>query len=206
MKQKKSLKVGDTVTGIMLSKIYGWYWKSLLPEGNGPAAYVRASSWSGRVPRYRVVRELPDLTAYEVMKQKAFTHPLHEVVSSAFGEAEAIKDELQGWYDNLPENFQNGDKGDELQNAVSELESYCEPTIPECLQDIPVFRIPLREVTSRSARLADCIAELQAVIEALDGYLKGEHTADEDGDALELKDELENTAQSWEGVGIPGMY
>lgn len=33
-----------------------------------------------------------------------------------------LKDELQSWHDNLPENFQNGDKGNELEEAVSQLE------------------------------------------------------------------------------------
>ena len=38
-------------------------------------------------------------------------------------EVESLKDELQDWYDNLPENFQNGDKGSELQEAIEALDS-----------------------------------------------------------------------------------
>lgn len=37
-------------------------------------------------------------------------------------EVETLRDELQEWYDNLPENFQQGDKGSELESAISELE------------------------------------------------------------------------------------
>ena len=36
---------------------------------------------------------------------------------------ELIKDELQDWYDNLPEAFQNGDKGQALEEAISQIDS-----------------------------------------------------------------------------------
>jgi len=35
---------------------------------------------------------------------------------------EELKDELQGWFDNLPEQFQSGDKGSELEEAIQQLE------------------------------------------------------------------------------------
>lgn len=34
---------------------------------------------------------------------------------------EELRDELQEWYDNLPENFQDGDKGQEIQEAIDAL-------------------------------------------------------------------------------------
>ncbi len=37
-------------------------------------------------------------------------------------ELESLRDELQDWYNSLPENLQQGGKADELQAAVSELE------------------------------------------------------------------------------------
>lgn len=36
---------------------------------------------------------------------------------------EELRDELQNWYDNLPENLQNGSKADALQTAIDELEN-----------------------------------------------------------------------------------
>ena len=42
-------------------------------------------------------------------------------VNEATAEVESLKDELQDWYDNLPENFQQGDKGSELEEAISQL-------------------------------------------------------------------------------------
>lgn len=36
---------------------------------------------------------------------------------------EELRDELQEWHDNLPDNFQQGDKGSQLEDAVQELET-----------------------------------------------------------------------------------
>lgn len=44
-------------------------------------------------------------------------------ISNAKSTAEELRDECQEWYDNLPENFQNGDKGSQLQEAIDALES-----------------------------------------------------------------------------------
>ena len=45
-----------------------------------------------------------------------------DLLSEARSEAESLKEELESWYDNLPESFQNGEKGEALQSAMSELE------------------------------------------------------------------------------------
>lgn len=54
-------------------------------------------------------------------------------LSSLHSDLEVIKDGLeniaaeeQEFYDNMPENMQNGDKGERAQNAVSELEAAVE--------------------------------------------------------------------------------
>lgn len=39
------------------------------------------------------------------------------------GDIEALKDEEQDYYDNMPESFQGGDKGDTAQTAIDALES-----------------------------------------------------------------------------------
>ena len=41
----------------------------------------------------------------------------------AQAEVEALRDELQEWLDNLPENLQSGTKADEIQEAIDALES-----------------------------------------------------------------------------------
>lgn len=44
-------------------------------------------------------------------------------VEDAASEVGSLRDELQEWYDNLPENLQSGEKADQLQLTVDELDS-----------------------------------------------------------------------------------
>jgi hypothetical protein len=44
-------------------------------------------------------------------------------VSDANAEFEELRDELQSWRDNLPENLQNGSKADALDEAISNLDA-----------------------------------------------------------------------------------
>lgn len=46
------------------------------------------------------------------------------LVSDAKSEGECLRDELQDWLDNLPENLQQGSKADEIQSAIDELETF----------------------------------------------------------------------------------
>lgn len=46
------------------------------------------------------------------------------LVSDAKSCAEELRDELQDWLNNLPENLQQGSKADEIQQAIDELESF----------------------------------------------------------------------------------
>ena len=42
---------------------------------------------------------------------------------SAIGQIESLRDEEQDYFDNMPENFQNGEKGDTAQSAISAMDS-----------------------------------------------------------------------------------
>lgn len=44
-----------------------------------------------------------------------------DLINDAKSEMELLRDELQEWYDNLPEQFQGGSKGDQLQTAIDAL-------------------------------------------------------------------------------------
>jgi len=130
--------------------------------------------------------------------------PLANAVQEAFADAEGLRDELQEWYDNLPENFQNGDKGDQLQSAIDALESVTEPDVPEALQDIPVsFVVNQKRRKSRNDRMRDCIALLQAAGEAAANFAE-ENEEDEDGAVL--ADEIDSVISEWENVEFPGMF
>jgi len=45
-------------------------------------------------------------------------------VADAKAQAEELRDELQDWRDNLPENLQQGSKADEIQSAIDSLEEF----------------------------------------------------------------------------------
>ena len=45
------------------------------------------------------------------------------LISDAKCEMEILRDELQEWHDNLPENLQQGSKADEIQEAIDGLET-----------------------------------------------------------------------------------
>jgi hypothetical protein len=51
-----------------------------------------------------------------------------EKIGEGQSEIEEIRDELQNWLDNLPENLQNGMKAEALQSAIDE----CETAISGC--------------------------------------------------------------------------
>lgn len=58
-----------------------------------------------------------------------------DTIEGGKSEVECLKEELEGWYDNLPENFQNGMKGDELQEAIDALDTLVE-SMDEAISDI----------------------------------------------------------------------
>lgn len=45
-----------------------------------------------------------------------------ETISGARADIEELKEELENWLDNMPENLQQSAKADELQDAIGELE------------------------------------------------------------------------------------
>jgi hypothetical protein len=76
---------------------------------------IAAAAFGGLSPRVE-----------QVVNPKTRLDRLNAAQSAAEGakdEVESLKDELQEWYDNLPENFQEGDKGSELQEAIDAMEA-----------------------------------------------------------------------------------
>ena len=69
----------------------------------------------------------PDATIHITRKDPPTTRPKRFIeaqakISDAKNEFESLRDELQEWKDNLPENLQNSSKADALQTAIDELE------------------------------------------------------------------------------------
>jgi hypothetical protein len=75
------------------------------------------------------------------MAKKPAPPPVQYGLSDAIDQADSIaselRDELQEWHDNLPEAFQNGSKGDALQEAIGYLDEVADQPVdvPSCLEE-----------------------------------------------------------------------
>lgn len=116
------------------------------------------------------------------VKQHTVEATVADAVSSAFSEIESIKDELREWYDNLPENFQNGSKGEALQEAISALEGASEVNAPDCIEGAGTSYAEYHGRIGRPKRRDTCVNMLDAAIST------AQERADELG-ALEYSDE-----------------
>jgi hypothetical protein len=117
---------------------------------------------------------------------KTQTTSIESAVSDAYSGMEELKDELQNWYDNLPESFQNGSKGDALQSAIDQIDCASEITVPDCLcngPDLPEVSYDESVKTSRSARRDTCVSMLNGAADAARDYIDtlNELEFDEDG-------------------------
>lgn len=125
------------------------------------------------------------MTISKRKKQKFKTHEvsLDGAVGDAFNEIESLKDELQSWYDNLPQAFQDGDKGSTLQEAINNMEQDSAPDVPECLNDQVCTYSELTGRLSRAKRRDNAVSMLQAAAEQARAYLDelDELTYNEDG-------------------------
>lgn len=112
-------------------------------------------------------------------------------VSDAYSTMDGIKDELQSWYDNLPENFQSGDKGDQLQTAIDAIESVSEPTAPDHASEIACSWREYVGKFGRPKQRDNAVAALRAAGDAVRarveelGQLTFEEPDDEDKDPEE---------------------
>ncbi len=106
---------------------------------------------------------------------KTHTTAIDSAVSDAFSGMDELKDELQNWYDNLPESFQNGSKGEALQEAIGNIEGASEVDIPDCLTngpELPEVTYSESTRTSRSARRDTCVSMLNGAADAGREYVE----------------------------------
>lgn len=189
------------------------------------SAYLTAQPYERRKQRkYEVTKPLPTLDEYRDLRDKQYLTTVDDLVSDAFSEFEGLRDELQAWYDNLPESFQNGNKGDELQDAINGLENAQRPDVPEFFQKVSLVFLPDLKISSRSDRNAEGALKLQVVIDLIEEILSNgtvptfnEESGEPDGgkrpitgderDALEyLRDDIDSAKSEVEAVNFPGMY
>lgn len=135
-------------------------------------------------------------------------------VEEASSLVEELKDELQDWYDNLPESFQNGEKGDELQDTISSLEEAYD-TLEEISGDTdaenPLLQYeykyqqivyPKSAYMSRQKRLEVGTCALLGAPTEIPDELEGS-VEDGDGEMSDLLDKIQQVVDTIQSVSFP---
>jgi chromosome segregation ATPase len=163
------------------------------------------------------------------------TSGVDSAVSSACEGMNELKEELESWRDNLPENLQNGSKADELNEAIDAIDGVSEIDVPDAAEGLECTYHETKQksrsdrrnyycgmLSAASDAVRDRISELEA-LEYEDGVLvvngtkvnpnkhEGSDPAAEDerdSAVTELEtfaDEIENAQSEYENVNFPGM-
>lgn len=211
----KKAKPVTEITIRSLNSTYGSHASSILSDC---LQRIYGERGRGKIKKFKIIKPLPSVEAFREMRTKKYTQSLYATITEAWGEIDSIKEELQQWYDNLPESFQNGTKGDGIQDAINTIESCSEPNVPEeneastALGKLPITHIPSENVKSRSDRRDEVVSQLQSCIDTIDKLLeknKKDLTDDEKTmitPAKELRDELDTLVNELGYVEFPGMY
>lgn len=143
-----------------------------------------------------------------------------DAISAAISTFTELADELEGWYENLPEGLQQGDLGDRLQQAIDTLREAENVSIEAGLDDgegIGGVRFSFTESASkkrqsRRQRCDDAVSLLESAISAAREELDndedeetGKYSNSKD-DIESCLDELENLCSEAGSVDFPGMY
>ena len=94
------MKNDNEISQVKLTKTYGKHAARVL----GDRIEFARKGW------FAVLKPLPTIDEFRALQKTTFTQPIADMVDNAKSELESLRDELQGWFDNLPESFQNGSK------------------------------------------------------------------------------------------------
>jgi len=184
----------EPITSRKLKSIFGQHAETVLVD------YLKELPHKGRESRkYKVIEPLPELDEYKELEKKRFTTTVQDLVESAFADFEDLGSEMSDWYENLPESFQDGDKGDALSEARDTLEGLSVPELNEEIRAIPIFYRPNVNIKSRADRRDDAVDRLRAVVGTLEEI-------EENSDVQAVVDELDNAIDEADSVDFPRMY
>lgn len=193
-----------TITSRQLNKNYDKYAAIVLNDYLESLPHERKR---GSSRTYKLLKLLPTKEAYFELKIKKYTTTIQDLVSDAFSEFESLSSELQEWYDNLPEQFQNGDKGTTLQESSDTLSNLDIPDVSEEAGKIAVVFYPSLESNSRSSRCNEACDMLRTAMDVLREESENEELSEEHREEMtELADSLESVIDCAEGVEFPGMF
>lgn len=126
-------------------------------------------------------------------------------VAGALEDLAMLAEELREWYDNMPENFQNGEKGAEVDDAASALENVEGINIPDHLEGLRVTYLITRRARSRADRRDDVVVSLMACTQALDERIREQTEAREDpSQNQDVRDAIQGVIDEAESVDFPG--
>ncbi len=141
----------------------------LTAKGVIEEVYVERAEDAKRRPQSQYVALLtwPTMEEYRAMRDLHYTATATDHVEQATSIFQDLQEQMQSWYDGMPENFQNGEKGEAVQEAASQLEDAANDTIdvPEIIAELPVIVFP-GECSSRSDQCNDACMMLDKVAEA----------------------------------------
>lgn len=203
--------MGEVITGRELKKRYGKYASMVLGNILSPLPRRKREQ-----PKYELTGELPTEEEYRGMEHQRFTIAVEDLIGDANTVIEELAEEMDSWYNNLPENLQNSSRGESIQEAYDTLSGIPQPEYGLGLEIGTVY-FPFLGVSSRSDRASEAASYLHAASEALLNWIESkkeeagdrELTDEEDGlhqEVQELAESCEDAANELENVCFPGMY
>lgn len=143
---------------------------------------------------------------------------LENAFTTAKSDLEGLQEEMESWFDNLPENLQSSERGERIQEANDALVNAMDQ-LPDDLDELPegvrnleiTYHISVNKRKgrgeSRDVRCGNACAMLEAVADALDDQAKGEDFNEELQSMIEEAAESIRTGKDEaESVEFPGMF
>lgn len=162
---------------------------------------------------YEVLKPFPsDPATIAEMVREANMRTFAALFDMGAGEVESLQEEMQSWHDGMPENLQNGSKGDDVQTCADELTNLCDTlssiTLPEYVEGLQLAFYPQRS-KSRSDRLGEAQAALDTLKGGLEDWLDANRTTapeDQIDEIQEIVDGLGEVVDGCSNISFPGMY
>ena len=166
-------------------------------------------------------------------EKPATSYCVADALSEAMGEIESLRDEMQDWYDNMPEGLQGGDKGSEVEECAQTLGAFENVTLHEALEtadedgktetgakspNVGHLRFDIVRSTkkrqSRNDRRNEATLLLRAACDAVRTEMEATDNDDERldpyaetrADIDDCLNELDQVADEVDGADFPGMY
>lgn len=166
-------------------------------------------------------------------KAKASSYCVADALSEGMSELESLQEEMQAWYDNMPESLQSGDKGCAVEECAQALQAWENVTLPDAMEtadeggvtetgakspNVGHLRFEIvrdnRRRRSRNDRRNEACNLIRAAVDAVREELADTETDDEREDPyVETRadidsacEDLESMLDEVEGADFPGMY